>query len=418
MNKNDCDVLVIGAGPAGSVAARLLSKAGLNVIVVDRKSFPRRKVCGDGMTPRCTRDLYALGMGPFIRSEAFRVNHFRFHFSPSKPFLVSLDLNELYPPYSYTIRRSKLDHELLRLAREEGALVLEGNRFTGLERDGDGGWRVSLEDGGERVRDISATFLIGADGAPSSVARSLGIKTRSNGLKGIAISCLMGGVEGLDGKMDFILDREILPGAGWIFPLSPETANVGIGVLNFNRHRFKTNIKSLWTGLLHSSPSASPRLRKAEMMEEPRAGLIPFHMFEVDPVGDGFLLVGDAAGLVNPFCGEGVAFALESGWMAAAAVIGAWPRTGRERLLHYRDELRLLYKVPFARGRVFYRLTQNTAFMGAFSAAIGGKPKLDTFLCSLAYRKGASSWVRLFPDQNKIFAVPEVIPESQVPSQL
>ncbi|MDY6794987.1 MAG: FAD-dependent monooxygenase [Actinomycetota bacterium] len=119
-----------------------------------------------------------------MRREDFRVNHFRFHFSSSKPFLVSLDLNELYPPCSYTIRRLKLDHELLRLAREEGAMVLEGNRFTGLERDGDGGWKVSREDSGERVRSTSAAFLIGADGAPSSVALSLGSKTRSNGLKG------------------------------------------------------------------------------------------------------------------------------------------------------------------------------------------------------------------------------------------
>ncbi|MDY6794988.1 MAG: hypothetical protein SWK76_06875 [Actinomycetota bacterium] len=96
----------------------------------------------------------------------------------------------------------------------------------------------------------------------------------------------MGGVEGLDGKTDFILDREIMPGAGWIFPLSPETANVGIEILNFYRHKFKTNIKSLWTVLLHSIPGASPMLRKAEMMEKPRAGLIPFHMFEVYPMGD------------------------------------------------------------------------------------------------------------------------------------
>lgn len=406
MTEMHCDVLIIGAGPAGSVAARFLAQAGLDVIIVDKKRFPRRKVCGDGFTPRTTRDLYALGLGPFLRREAFKVDRFYFHVSDSKSIVVSLKLNHLYPPYSYTVRRSKLDYELLRIARESGARMLEGNRFLGLEGAKGQGWRVALEDEDKRKHVINTTFLIGADGAPSMVARHLGIRSEANGFKGVALSCCMRNVKDLGKQMEFILDKEILPGAGWIFPLSHNTANVGIGVMNFTNLKFKANIKSLWKKMLHSSPSAAPRLRGAEIIEEPRAGLLPFYMFRVDPVGDGFLLAGDAAGLVNPFCGEGVAFALESGWLAAMAILKAWPQTSQKVLQHYRDELRQLYEVPFARGRIFYRFTQSAAFMRIFATLIGGRPRLNTALFSLAYRKGAENWKELIPEDKEAFLLP------------
>lgn len=396
MGTESCDVLIVGAGPAGSVAARFLAGAGLDVLLADRCVFPRRKACGDGFTPRTTRDMIALGHARFLEESAQRISRYAFRFAPARPLVINLDLNRTYPPYAYTIRRSELDAELLRTAALSGAMVLEGHRLAGLERSG-GRWHVGLEQAGGARLTVDAGFLIGADGAPSAVARSLGVEPSPGEDSGIAMTCYVSGVTGPDDTMEFIIDRELYPGAGWVFPLGGGIANVGIAVVYGARDRVQGNLGELLQRMLEGSPSTAARLRNAIIAGKPRAGVLPFQMFGSEPVGPGFLLAGDAAGLINPFCGEGVAFALESGWLAARAVAGAWPRLSVTRLWRYAQELRTLYAVPFKRGRALVHLTQNERFMGALSHVFTRNVYLNTRLFSLGYLKGASSWRKVFP---------------------
>lgn len=422
MRRHECDVLVSGAGPAGTVAARFLAEAGLSVAIADRAVFPRSKVCGDGFTPRTTRNLYALGLGPFLREHAFRVDEYRFHCAPSRPLEVSLDMGLPYPGHAYTISRSALDLELLRRAREAGALVLDGYRFLRASRDGGGSWEVTLEgrampgrraalevappggrDGGSAR--VKANFIIGADGAGSAVARSMGRRGSQEMARGVAINCYMKGVRELGGIMEFVIDRELVPGHGWIFPLDEETANVGVAVLNYGALPGRVNVRGLWRRMLEESPTASGRLRGAKMVGEPRVAVLPFHMFGADPVGEGFLLAGDAAGLVNPITGEGVSFAVESGWLAARAVARAWPRPTAKSLSRYREELRTLFASPFDTGRNFLRYTQMPKLVRAFTAVMGGRRGADTWVFARAYATGVKEWRKLFPDDTGIFTL-------------
>lgn len=389
------DVLIVGAGPAGSVAAIFLAEAGFKTLLVDKERFPRRKVCGEGITPRATRNLHALGLDDFLRTNAYRIDNFCFHLPDSKPIVVSCRLNKLYPPFAYTLSRSRLDLKLRQLALDKGAQLLEETKFLGLESKNNGTWRVLLEEKGGKPRTLEANFLIGADGAPSTVARCLGKTRRGHGPVGVALGCHMTGVKNLGRQLDFIWDRELLPGSGWIFPLGPDIANVGVGIIDYHHPQNKVNIKALWEKMLDSCPSATPRLRDAEMVDEPRMGLLPFYMFDINAVEDGCLLAGDAAGLVNPFGGEGITFALESGWLAARAIIGAWPRRSQDLLQHYWEELHLLYEVPFKVGGKVFPLTQNQVAIRALGRLMGGKPRLSSLLYPLIYRSGARRWREL-----------------------
>lgn len=429
MRMKECDVLVAGAGPAGSTAARFLAEAGLSVALVDCARFPRDKSCGDGFTPRTTRDLYALGMAGFLRERAFRVEEFLFHCAPARPLEVALEMGLPYPGHSYTISRSALDHELVRRAARAGALVLEGYRFVSAARDGGERWDVLLDrsngcgergvgkeggrhDGGSQDGDshggestVSAAFLVGADGARSAVARAMGLRGSAEMPRGVTINCRMEGVRDLGRRMEFMVDRELLPGHGWIFPLGESTANVGVAVLNYGALPGRVNVRRLWRKLLDESPSASVRLRGARMLEEPRVSVLPFHMFGADPVGEGFLLAGDAAGLVNPITGEGVSFALESGWLAARALVRAWPRPTAGALACYRRELHTLFAAPFRTARSLVGYTQKPGLVRAFTALFGGRRGMDTRMFARAYSTGVKEWRRLFPDDDGIFRI-------------
>lgn len=343
------DVVVVGAGPAGSSAALELARAGRHVLVVDRARFPRDKCCGDGLTTAALRRLDDLGLPLFTLPSATRAEAVRIHAPSGRTVVLPLDPSAT--PVA-VVRRSDLDVALLRLAEAAGARVVEGRGASRVEVDADR-VRVSLADGSV----VTAPFAIAADGAWSPVVRSLRLdrsdrpiarhptplvrRLRSPGVASRHPSPLEWRAfrryhrgAGVRGQLEVCFLPDALPGYAWVFPLGDGSANVGLGLVPAGPAARARRLEEAFARpglatLLGTPPQPS---------EAVRAWPIPagFSWSRLaDPSGR-VLVVGDAARLADPATGEGIAQALESGHLAARAVLAAGRRRPDLAARHYR----------------------------------------------------------------------------------
>ena len=314
MNPSRYDALVVGSGPAGSVAALVLARGGARVALVDKAAFPRDKACGDIVGPKGLQVLFELGVpmptgrdvgdilviGPTGRRVRL----------PSGEGLT-------YPGYGRAITRTELDRALHDIAVAEGAVPVQGRADTQLSSDGHvDGFR--LDDGSE----LRADFVIGADGATSTVARSAGLVDPQRVLWGFAIRIYLPDVVELPAIVFWEPTRwHGFPGYGWVFPGAEGGTNVGLGLATLcDRKGGAAAARAL--------PAFLEHLRKLGLVGRPPAGSarqlggwLKMGMIGTTPADGRVLLVGDAAGLVNPLQGEGIAQALGSGRLAAEAVL-------------------------------------------------------------------------------------------------
>lgn len=309
------DLLVVGAGPAGTAAAITAARRGMDVVVVDRAGFPRDKTCGDGLTAGALRLLEGLGLDlgalPSSRpvDEAVLV-------SPSGR-VVRLPL-PTDGHHAAVVPRRELDAALLELARRAGATVREGVAVVGLDTTGR---PVAKLDDGDTV---SASWVIAADGHYSTVRRLLRPDDQPRRGEWHAARQYFRGVA--DRRLWVVFEEDLLPGYAWVFPLPGGRANVGFGVLR-SAGLTGRRLKALWPDLL-GRPSVRAALGPdAEPESRLRAWPIPARL---DPglLADGpVLFAGDAAAAVDPLTGEGIAQALETGILAAGAAAGGGTAT-------------------------------------------------------------------------------------------
>ncbi len=311
------DLLVVGAGPAGIAAALTAKRHDLDVVVVDAATFPRDKTCGDGLTTGALRILEELGVGRFeLAPDAYEPVHEAVLVSPSGR-QVNLPLPTT-GDHAGVISRVRLDATLVEHARSRGIEVRERCAVDGIAPVA-GGIEVTAADGTL----LSARFVVAADGHFSAVRRAWQ-PDHGNGLgEWHAARQYFSGVA--DRRLWVVFEPDLLPGYAWVFPLPGNRANVGFGVLRGDRKG--RELKTLWAELL-----ARPALRKivgpaAVPEDRARAWPIPTR-YAADRLSDGrVLFVGDAAGVVDPMTGEGIAQALMTGQLAATAVANA--RAGR-----------------------------------------------------------------------------------------
>lgn len=308
------EVLVVGAGPAGAAAAIEARRLGLDVLVVDKARFPRDKTCGDGLTAGALRSLEALGLD---------VRKLAAYASVREAVLVSPSGREVVLPlpadgeYAGAVPRADLDAALVARAREEGATVREGVGVTGL-RFADDAVEVDLGDG-DAVR---AQWVIAGDGHYSPVRRMLdGVRVHDAELgTWHAFRQYFRGVD--DDRMWVLFDPALLPGYAWVFPLGGGLANVGYGVLRDPRARSGTGkqLAAQWREVVND-----PKLReilgpRAVADGAHRAWPIPASFDPARLTHGRVLFVGDAANVVDPMTGEGIAQALDTGRFAARAI--------------------------------------------------------------------------------------------------
>ncbi|MEW6775452.1 MAG: geranylgeranyl reductase family protein [Bdellovibrionota bacterium] len=309
------DVIVVGAGPGGSSTAFFLAKAGIQVLLLDRVSFPRDKVCGDGCTPRTARMLDRLGVRQAVAKDYPRIDRARL-VSPGGIVVDSPIPEVAFGGVGYALPRYVLDNLLLENATRAGA-EFRGEKAVRTVESGPGGAAVVLESG-ER---LAGSFVVGADGAYSVVRRSLGLEPNGAAHGAWAIRAYYEGVEmTAPNAFEICWDKELLPAYGWLFPVGPGRANVGLGLRTDHLKRLDRKLPDLFEEFLRRDPNIGAELKNARLIGKPRGHFLPLGSQLPRTYGERVVLVGDAASFINPLSGEGIEFALESGELAAATL--------------------------------------------------------------------------------------------------
>lgn len=306
-------VVVVGAGPAGSAAAAWAARAGRDVLVVDAVGFPRDKACGDGLTPRAVAELERLGLGGWldtrIRHRGLRMSGFGGEVQVDWP-------GPSFPSTGSAVARVELDDRIRRCAEDSGVRMLLGSKVVAARHDSSR--RVvslTLADGTE----VGCGQLIVADGARSPLGRTLGRRWHQETVYGVAARGYLATPRSDDPWLTSHLELRspegaVLPGYGWIFPLGNGQVNIGVGALSTSKRRAEAALRLL------ISYYADLRRDEWGFTGEPRAvasALLPMGGAVSGVAGPNWMLVGDAAACINPLNGEGIDYGLETGRLAA-----------------------------------------------------------------------------------------------------
>lgn len=338
------DVLVVGAGPAGSALARQLAGTGLDVVVVDRAAFPRDKPCGEFLSPQCQPLLEDLGLGDLLaglgahRVDAMHLHHGR---RAAHGGFRAIDGTRA-PAHGFGVRRAAFDHALLRAAERAGARFLARQELVALVRDANGrvcgaSLRAVGEPGTAPVRTIHARYVVGADGVRSRTAAALGVQRQTRWLDQVALVAHFDGVAPR-GNAEVHLLR-----GGFFAATSVEDGSFGVNLVLPRRRLRERGPASSWdafvAGYLEAAPSFAERLRGARR-RAPWRGCGPFAFHTRTQTVPGAALVGDAAGYVDPLTGEGIYFALFGAASLGRALRAAFDRSASEAkvMADYRRE--------------------------------------------------------------------------------
>ena len=361
------DVLVVGGGPAGAAAAYWLGRAGHDVAVLERKTFPREKTCGDGLTPRAVRQLQDMGLETRVAA-----GHHRYDGLRAIAHGVTLELrwpeHPDFPSYGYVVRRRDLDAIVARHAVEHGATLHESTEaLRPLLRDGVVCGAVVKDKTSGAEREVHARFVVVADGSLSRFGRALGTARNRGFPQGMAIRGYFESPKHDDPWIESALDvrdrqGNSLPGYGWIFPVGDGTINVGIGLLSTFRDFRSVNT----THLMHEWAATAPAhwgIDPDAMLGEPTGGRLPMAGSVHPKVGPNWVVIGDAAGSINPFNGEGIDYAYETARMAADLIAEALDTGSALSLARYPRLLDQQYGLYFRVARLFARAIGNPVLM-------------------------------------------------------
>lgn len=373
---DEADVIVVGAGPGGSAAAYHMARHGLRVLLLEKTEFPREKVCGDGLTPRAVRQLVRMGVDTsekagWLQNKGLRVIGGGVRLELDWPDLAS------FPNYGLVRTRLDFDDMLAQRAVEAGALLRTSVNVTGPVLDADGhaiGVQAKLGPGKEPV-EYRAPLVIAADGVSGKLPIAMGLTKRDDRPIGVAVRrYYQSPVRANDDYLESWLelrsaqDRErLLPGYGWIFGMGDGRVNAGLGILNSSSAFGKTNYKAMLTDWLGTTPE-DWGLRDEANADGPILGAaLPMGFNRVPHYTRGLMLVGDSGGMVNPMNGEGIAYAMESGELAAEVAVQALARAAgpdRERALRaYPTELSARFGGYYRLGGVFVKMIGNPQIM-------------------------------------------------------
>jgi len=381
--KTDADAIIVGAGPAGSAVAHYLAKEGFSVIALEKARFPRDKVCGDGLTPRAVRELRLMGVPTpesdgWVRNKGLRIigGGHRLEF----PWIESAS----FPGYGLTLPRAQFDHVLAKHARASGADVREGVAVEGLVHDERTGRAVGVtaretDERGRKGGDIvtyRAPIVIAADGVSSRVATSEGINRKKGRPMGVAVRTYFRVDRPRDDWMEGHLElwsgeagkSKLLPGYGWIFTVGDGLVNVGLGTLSGRGKPLGLDHRAMLEEFVRNSAG------EWGFTEDDRAGetlgaAIPMAFSRQPHYRNGLMLVGDSGGMVNPFNGEGIAYAMQAARRATEAAVGARAATNdrdRERALAgYARQMKADLGGYYTMGRVFAAIIERPSVMRA-----------------------------------------------------
>ena len=376
------DVIVVGAGPAGSSTAAYLAMAGLDVLLLEKATFPREKVCGDGLTPRAVRELITLGIPTpeedgWIKNHGLRIVGGGVRLQLPWPDLAS------FPPYGLVRTRKDFDDILAKHAVKHGARLLEATNVTGPVLDDRTGSIIGVRakamdvDGRPTGEELAyyAPLVVAADGNSSRLSMSMNRPRRDDRPLGVAVRTYYTSPRHDDDYLESWLElwskgddgqRKLLPGYGWIFGVGDGTSNVGLGILNTSAAFGNVDYKDILRRWVDTLPPEWT-FNEETMTSPVRGAVLPMGFNRQPHYDRGLLLVGDAGGMVNPFNGEGIAYAMESGRLASEVIAQAFARqtdAGREKVLQsYPRVMKDALGGYYTLGRGFAKMIGNPEIM-------------------------------------------------------
>lgn len=392
--KMSAAVVVVGAGPAGASTAYHLAQAGVDVIVLEKSTFPRDKICGDGLTPAAVHELTLMGMDTtgWNRNKGLRVI--------GGGHTIELDWpdQKTLPGYGMTRARQTLDHELITRAVEAGARLVEGANVTGALQDATGrvvGVTARVGKGSEaRTIEVKAQLVADCGGVAARLSTSLGIEKNAQRPMGVAARAYFRSPRGDEDFMESHLElwngkpgeSDLLPGYGWIFPMGNGIVNVGLGSVSSTANATQLPYKKIFETWMNNVPKEwgfTPENQIGNL----RSAALPMSFNRSPHYSCGLVLVGDAGGMVSPFNGEGIAPALKAGRFAAQCMAQALSRTDRagvdRAMSQYPQMLRAEYGGYYQLGRVFVALIENPRIMRLCTNKGLPIPRLMTFVHKL-----------------------------------
>ncbi|MEX2324296.1 MAG: geranylgeranyl reductase family protein [Nitriliruptoraceae bacterium] len=366
------DVVVAGAGPGGAAAAAQLAMRGHDVVLLEKDRFPRDKVCGDGLTPRVVKELLDLGLVDEAngRVPGWAIQKgLRIHGGRTAMELPWPELDD-WPGWGATATRAVFDEAVARKAQHAGAKLIEGTQATAIL------WSDQAQSRATGVRwkdehgthgEVRAPVIVAADGASGALAKQLGAHRRKDRPMAVAARTYYRSPRSTDEWISSFLnlrdgDGDLLSGYGWIFPLDNGTINVGLGLLSTSKD-FRAvayrQMLSAWADGLADEWGTTPDQHIGPV----GSGPIPMAFNRTPLHQRGVVLVGDAGGMVNPFNGEGISYAMEAAALAGEIIDEALARRSTDVLDRYDHELRARWGGYYTLGRVFADLVGNPTVM-------------------------------------------------------
>lgn len=313
MNFSDhYDIIIVGGGPAGTAAALFAKKAGLRVLILEKDSFPRDKICGDAISGKSIKHLAELNLLDKITAlPGTTVERIVFGSPAGMELSIPLSKNKRLPA-GFVIKRLFFDRFLFEQVREEGIDHRQRTKVTGLLRENGKIAGVLAKDRATgEIMAFRAHLVFGADGYRSVVAQKLGLYHHDPEHWVVALRCYYKNIKNLDNQLEIHYASGIQPGYFWLFPLEGNIANIGVGMLHKTLRKRKIDLRKSMEDLIRS-PQFRERFEGAEPLEKPVGWNLPVASKHRINHGNGFLLLGDAAGLIDPFTGEGIGNAMTS----------------------------------------------------------------------------------------------------------
>jgi geranylgeranyl reductase family protein len=371
------DVVIIGAGPAGSSAAYFLARAGVKVLLLDKATFPRDKTCGEGLVPRARPILAEMGILDLLTQQAigWQLNELEVTAPSGRAVHFNIPPLPHAPNQAVVVPRLQLDNLLLQQAIACGAEFRGGVHARAVHADTDG-VTISAD------KSYHATLAIVAIGANTALLSSLGLNPPKPNI--VAARAYFEGIESLPPHFQFRFDGVVLPGYGWVFPLSPTSANIGAGFIRTGKREHHQSAQNAFHTFIQN-PTLKRMLRNARQVGPLKSFPIRTDFASAPTFAERVLLVGEAAGLVNPLTGDGIDFALESGKIAAQQIIKML-RLGdvsRSQLQAYDTILRQRYQNLFRFSERVSWMTLNRRALDWLVPLAAARPKLSETLVNI-----------------------------------
>jgi len=380
------DVLVVGGGPGGCAAGYWLARKGVSALVVEKKTYPREKTCGDGLTPRAIKQLLDMDFD-FSVPQIHRIKGLRAY---AGDLMLEMPWPERtsYPNWGASIRRSDLDGAVAHLAEKQGAEVRQATEAIAVVEDkrlvG-----VDLKSADGSVERVFPSVVVIADGSLSRFGRALSTERRKDYPFALAVRTYYESPNSADEYIESQLDiRDVqgrsLPSYGWVFPLGDGTINVGVGALSTFKGWKDVNTSHMLEAYVAGLPDHW-KVSGVDALQPATGGKLPMAMSVGPKVGANWLVIGDAAGAINPFNGEGIDYAYETGRLAADVIVEALAADDLALLSRYAQVLEDEYAAYHKVARLFVKIIGNPSVMrGLTQVGLRSRPLMEWTLKVMA----------------------------------